>query len=123
MFYGASPEIFENAKELRNRQTPAEKKIWENLNRNQLGVKFRRQHPIYSYIVDFYCHKFKLVIEIDGEYHNCEEQISLDNDRSEELQYLGIKVIRFTNSEVLNDIDVVIQKIKKVIINCYDNIK
>ena len=115
MFYGATPEIFENARILRNNQTPAEKKLWQYLSNNQLGVKFRRQHPIASYIVDFYCHELKLVIEVDGEYHNDAEQILLDEDRTNEIEQFGLLVIRFVNNEVLKDIKSVIDRINQVI--------
>ncbi len=115
MFYGATPEIFENAKILRNNQTSAEKKLWEYLKNNQLGNRFRRQHPISSYIVDFYCHEVKLVIEVDGEYHNETDQTEQDKFRTEEIECFGIKVIRFTNYQVFNDIGFVICEIRKLL--------
>lgn len=65
MFYGAPPHIFEKARELRKRTTPAEQKLWEHLKKKQLkGYRFRRQHPIFNFIADFYCHSAKLVIEV-----------------------------------------------------------
>ena len=70
MHYGASKVIFQKAKELRKFPTHEEEIIWGYLCRNKLGVKFRRQHPIFLYIVDFYCHSLKLVIEIDGGIHH-----------------------------------------------------
>jgi very-short-patch-repair endonuclease len=70
MFYGATPEIFRKAKNLRNNLTFHEKKLWEELRGNKLhGLRFKSQHPIDQFIVDFYCHKLKLVIEIDGNSH------------------------------------------------------
>jgi len=69
MIFGASPTIFERARELRADTTNAENALWAVIRKNQLGVKFRRQHPIAQYIVDFYCHQHKLVIELDGGYH------------------------------------------------------
>ena len=75
MFYGASNLIFENAKLLRNRLTLSESLLWEYLSNKQLGVKFRRQHPISRYIADFYCHEVKLIIELDGSIHNQSEII------------------------------------------------
>ncbi|NQU33718.1 MAG: endonuclease domain-containing protein [Bacteroidetes bacterium] len=113
MFYGATPEIFENARILRNNQTSAEKKLWEYIKNNQLGKKFRRQHSISSYIVDFYCHMVKLVIEVDGEYHNDSEQTEYDSYRATDLKEFGLRIIRFTNDQVFNDIDFVISEIKK----------
>ena len=111
MFYGARPSVFEKAKELRKNMTDAEKQLWDRINRNQLGVRFKAQHPIYKFVVDFYCHKYKLVIEIDGEIHNFQKQE--DEGREEELKRLGLKIIRFTNDEVKEDLDRVVDEIKK----------
>ena len=70
---------FEKAKALRMRETKSEKILWDKLKNNQLdGLKFRRQHPISLYIADFYCHKFKLIIELDGKYHEEKEQKIID---------------------------------------------
>ncbi len=114
MFYGASPDIFTNAKELRNNMTLAEKMLWEKLRSNSLnGLRFKAQHPISRFIADFYCHSVKLVIEIDGGVHQNEEISERDMNRTCELNKLGLKVIRFTNEEVLNDIERVIEKIEK----------
>jgi len=66
MYFGAIPKLFEFAKELRNKMTPAELFLWEALRKNKLGVRFKPQHPLDRYIADFYCHKVKLVIEVDG---------------------------------------------------------
>ena len=115
MFYGATPDIFEYAKKLRNNPTKAEKILWDKLKRNQLGVKFRRQHPIYLYIADFYCHEKKLVIEVDGDYHLEKEQKENDKLREEDIKDFGLKIVRFTNNDVLEKIDVVIEKIKQMI--------
>lgn len=114
MFYGASPEIFEIAKVLRNHLTETEILLWEELKDNKLdGLKFRRQHPINQFIVDFYCHKRKLVIELDGEIHQKQDQKERDEGRQFMLEELGITVIRFKNEEVLNDIDKVLTEIRK----------
>ena len=113
MFYGASSYLFEYAKRLRETPTKAESLLWNMLNKKQLGSKFRRQHPIYKYIADFYCHELKLVIEVDGDYHN--EQKEYDKYRSNDLIEFGIKVIRFTNEQVENQISNVILKIKEAI--------
>jgi very-short-patch-repair endonuclease len=70
MYFGAKPDIFKLAKELRKAETEAEKILWSKLNRNQiLNLQFRRQHPINIFIADFYCPKIKLVIELDGSIH------------------------------------------------------
>ena len=110
MFFGAKREIFKNAKLLRENMTEAEKMLWERLNKSQLGVRFRRQHPIDIFIVDFYCHKHHLVIEVDGEIHK--QQLDYDEGRTAELEKLGLKVVRFTNEEVLSDVEMVMMRIK-----------
>lgn len=115
MFYGAKPETFAKAKELRNNETETEKKMWIALNNSDLKFKFRRQHPIDIFIVDFYCHKAKLVIEIDGEYHNKKEVQEYDTNRTSELEEKGLKIIRFSNTEVENNIVAVINTIKEII--------
>jgi len=106
MFYEAPPILFEFAKELRNNPTEPESKLWTYLCRNQLkGFRFKRQHPIKYFIADFYCHKAKLIIEIDGGYHNLPEQFEYDENRDYELENLGLKVLRFTNEDVFYDIE------------------
>jgi very-short-patch-repair endonuclease len=111
MFYGAKRNIFQRAKELRKNMTVTEQLLWRRLNKKQLGVRFKRQHPIDIFIADFYCHQYKLVVEVDGEYHN--EQIEYDEGRTAELERFGITVIRFTNDDVMEDIDRVVEEIKK----------
>jgi very-short-patch-repair endonuclease len=94
---------------LRINQTPQEVILWTHLRRDQLGYKFRRQHSIGSYILDFYCAQEKLAVELDGYQHI--ENKEYDRERSEYLSVLGIKVIRFWNNEVNVNINEVIQKI------------
>ena len=113
MFYNAKRNIFKNASELRKNMTGAEMQLWSRLNKSQLGVRFKRQHPIDIFIADFYCHKYKLVVEVDGEYHNDEDQLEYDEGRTAELERFGITVIRFTNDEVMEDIDRVVMEIEK----------
>ena len=114
MFYGASPKIFEMAKELRARLTEPEKILWEKLRLNQLrGFRFKAQHPIGEFIVDFYCHKSRLVIEIDGDYHNQTNQQEYDVNRANILSEFGLKIIRFKNEDVLNRIDFVLEEITR----------
>jgi very-short-patch-repair endonuclease len=110
MFYGAKRTIFQNAYDLRKDMTHAEKVLWERLNKSQLGVRFKAQHPIDIFVADFYCHKYKLVIEVDGEIHL--SQIEYDENRTAELERLDLTIVRFTNDEVLNNIEQVIEKIK-----------
>ena len=116
MWKGASPKIFSNAKKLRDNGTVAEEKLWLAVKNNQIeGFKFRRQHPLSFYIADFYCHALKLVIEIDGGYHLTEEQQLLDEERTKNIEFQGLKVIRFTNEEVLMQLPEVIDTIKAFI--------
>lgn len=113
MFYGAPPEIFQRAKLLRNRLTPAERVLWEHVRKNQLkGYKFRRQHPIRYWIVDFYCHTGKLVIEVDNSVHATIEQRQYDAARTEQLELLGLRVLRFDNAEVYCCIEEVLNTIQ-----------
>ena len=110
---GVNKKIFSFARENRKNPTPAEDLLWRNLKDRKLAnKKFRRQHPIDKFIADFYCHECKLIIEIDGEYHNDSEQQEYDMGRVYELSELEVKVIRFTNEEVLKEMEVVLAKIK-----------
>ncbi|UPT66621.1 MAG: endonuclease domain-containing protein [Sphingobacteriales bacterium JAD_PAG50586_3] len=109
----AVPKIFENARVLRKELTFAEKVLWNEIRSRKLnGYKFRRQHVISLYIADFYCHESKLAIELDGGYHNTKDRIELDKLRTEVLNDFGITVLRFTNIEVLDNLDFVIETIK-----------
>ena len=111
MFYKANTLIFSKAKELRNTLTPAEQVFWLRLKEQFPKYKFRRQHPISIYIVDFYCHKLKLAIEIDGSVHDSEEAKLNDVKRQNDLETLNLIVIRFTNNQVKNEIELVIERI------------
>ena len=114
MYFGATPDIFKKAKELRRYETDAEKMLWSKLCRNQMvGLQFRRQHPINKFIADFYCARLKLVIEVDGSIHELPENQAYDIGRSEILNDFGITVIRFSNDQIINDISSVIQIIEK----------
>jgi very-short-patch-repair endonuclease len=97
-------------KELRKSPTPQESKLWFYLKGNNLGVKFRRQHGIGPYIADFYCKEKNLVVEIDGSQHIKEKEY--DVERNNYIETLGIKVLRFWNSEVDKNIEGVLKKIK-----------
>ncbi len=98
MFYGASPFIFETAASLRRNMTIEESIIWDYLKTKPFNLKFRRQHPINTYIADFYCHSLRLVIEIDGINHSYNQEKDLMRDTF--LSSLGIKTIRMKNDEV-----------------------
>ena len=96
--------------------TNAEQILWSELKENKLlGYKFRRQHPIGFYIVDFYCHKLKLIIEVDGNYHNLKEQILYDKERTRFLNFNGLRIIRFKNIDVEHNIGKVLNDIKREI--------
>ena len=114
MFYGALPILFVLAKKLRDNQTEAEVFLWSQLaNLNYLKVRFKRQHPILYFIADFYCHKAKLIIEVDGGYHDIPEQYKYDKEREHELEDLGLKVIRLTNEQVLFNIENTLKEIEE----------
>jgi len=114
LFYGASPEIFKRAKELRKNMTPSESALWPLLRNKQLkGFKFRRQHPVKNFILDFYCHEIRLAIELDGGIHNNPEQAEYDLGRTYELNEMGIEVLRFRNEDLRNDVDWVLDEILK----------
>src|SRR5688572_11752612 len=93
-------EKLQRARELRHEMTLAEKLLWNELRTNKLGVHFRRQQVIAGFIVDFYCHKAELVIELDGSIHNEEIQKENDIERDKVLTEMGLRVVRFKNEEV-----------------------
>ena len=102
----------EYARENRRNQTLAETFLWDNIKDEALGVKFLRQHIIGDYIVDFLARSEGLIIEVDGAYHAERQQKENDALRTDILQRMGYNVMRFTNEQVLYDIDSVIQQIK-----------
>jgi cyclase len=117
MFYGAPPILFEFAKYNRENPTEAESFLWKFLSgKKQINIHFRRQHPIKYFIADFYCHQAKLIIEVDGGYHNIPEQYQYDRARDDELAELGIKILHFTNTQIFNDIDSVLKIINKELV-------
>jgi chorismate synthase len=105
------------ARDNRKNSTEAEEKLWKELrNRKIHGCKFRRQHPIEGYIPDFVCLEKKLAVEVDGDYHDDEGQRKIDEFRTVTLQKNGYTLIRFTNEEVLNKINWVLEEIRKALI-------
>ena len=112
MFYESSPIIFANARKLRNELTPSEIIFWNLLKQHFPGFRFKRQHPISNYIADFYCHKLKLVIEIDGSVHNSPEAKDNDRVRDQFMQSLNLKVLRFSNDEVYKHSEAAMKKLK-----------
>ena len=100
-------------KNFRSNLTPAEAFLWNYLKNSQLeGRKFRRQHSFEKFVLDFYCLTEKLGVELDGMYHFTEEQIKYDEERTEYLNIMGIKVIRFENAEVFEKTEEALGKIK-----------
>jgi cyclase len=121
MFEGASHLVFENAKNLRGNMTAAEMALWIHLRKGIHGLKFRKQHPVGLYIADFYCHKAKLIIEVDGAIHQDELIKANDEIREKDLLNWGYKTIRFTNREVLAHIETVLEKISTEVNHIINN--
>jgi very-short-patch-repair endonuclease len=108
------PVLLQRAQELRKQQTPTEQIMWECLrDRRFLAAKFRRQHNIGQFIADFYCHKARLVIELDGEIHR--DRLIEDANRDEWMQAHGLNVLRFENCEVLDNLATVLGVIAEVL--------
>ena len=113
MYFGATSNIIMMARDLRKNMTPAEKILWNELRRKSIGgIKFRRQHPINRFIVDFFCYEAMLVIEVDGGIHLNLDQKERDEMRTFILNEFGIKVIRFTNEEIIENIESVLERIR-----------
>lgn len=104
------PKLKAYARELRKKSTFPEVLLWMKIKGKALGVEFHRQVPILDYIVDFYCHEIFLAIEIDGEYHQFKKQY--DKHRSGRLEREGVKILRFRNEEILEEIENVTDTIK-----------
>ena len=104
-------------KELRKNCTEAEKTLWSHLKQSKLGgLKFTRQYSVGPYILDFYCPKLRLAIELDGSQHNEKDAILYDKNRESYLKSVNIKTIRFWNNEILKNIDMVLDKIYQLIL-------
>jgi very-short-patch-repair endonuclease len=109
-------DLKKRAADLRNTMTKVEIILWSRLRMRQVeGLKFRRQQPIFDFIVDFYCHEIKLIIEVDGEIHNLPEQRKYDIYRNNILTINGYNVLHFTNHEIETDVNSVIAEIKTII--------
>ena len=105
-------EKLERAREFRRDMTPAEKILWQELRANKLGVHFRRQQVIAGFIVDFYCHKAGLVIEVDGDIHDLQQEE--DAKRETALREMGLRIARFRNDEILKSSSMVVGRIKEL---------
>jgi very-short-patch-repair endonuclease len=113
---GSWPEIEQRARELRWALTPAEEALWNALLGKRLcGVKWRCQHPVGRFILDFYCPACKLVVEVDGAIHDREEDAEHDSARAKALAAYGYRVVRFQNEEIMNDLDSVLAQIREAV--------
>ncbi len=107
-------DLKQRARNLRDNMTEAERRLWLRIKGNQMGsFKFYRQKVIGGYVADFYCHRAKLAIEVDGADHRTHHGIEQDGLRDQYMKSLGITVLRFTNDEVLGSIDGVIRIIRE----------
>ena len=105
-------------KDLRKKSAKAEKSLWEYLrNRKLAGFKFKRQYSVDAFIIDFYCPKVKLGVELDGEVHFTDEAKEYDENRTGFLSDFGIEIIRFKNDEVFNSVEMVLNRIKQKLKN------
>jgi len=123
MFNQANPLVFELAKELRRNMTDAEMVLWGHLKAGINGLKFRRQHPVGTYIADFYCHRLKLIIEVDGSIHDKKEVRDYDAQRERDLINWGYTVIRLSNHRVLKEQQLVIAEINSIAENLFRSSK
>lgn len=108
-----NPELKQKARELRRNATASEKTLWMVLRKKQLGYEFHRQVPIGNFIVDFYCHELRLVIEADGESHQWPGAPERDRNRQEQLEALGVRFLRFTDEQILGNVKKVVGEIKE----------
>ena len=115
MHCGAIRPLYQRARELRNNATHAEETLWGYLKTKPLGFKFRRQHPYSRYILDFYCHAVKLVIEVDGKVHERTDVKLNDEERQKVIEEDGMKFLRFSNEQILKSLEKVILEIEKLL--------
>ena len=111
-----SPGGKRNAKKLRREMTPPEIALWLALRQNAAGLRFRKQHAVGDYVLDFYCAPARLAIEVDGEVHGRGDQPTRDARRDVELAAQGLFVVRYPASDVLRDLDSVARQIIAVAI-------
>jgi very-short-patch-repair endonuclease len=108
-----SPFARSRARELRRASTDCERMLWQRLRANQLGAKFRRQHPFEQFILDFVCLERRVIVELDGGHH--QDVASKDHERTTHLMQAGFQVIRFWNHEVIEEMDVVLEVIHRAL--------
>lgn len=108
-----SKKKLQRSRELRREMTPVEKLLWKELRANKLGVHFRRQQIISGFIIDFYCHKADLVVEVDGDIHDLQQEEDVRREKA--LGELGLTIVRFRNEDVRKDLPTVLARIKSLI--------
>ncbi len=114
---GRTEQILEASRRLRSEMTPAETVLWNALRKEGIpGIRFRRQHAIGRFVLDFYCPAERLAVEVDGGVHDEPDQAEYDRARTEALSQLGIRVLRVRNEEVMRDLESVIERIKSTLI-------
>ncbi len=112
-----NPKLKKLARKLRNDSTKSEIRLWEQLKRKQFfGYDFHRQKPLLNYIADFYCYELKLVIELDGYSHQFEEVVEKDELKQKELENIGLTVLRFDDSEVMEDMNNVLRELEGYVV-------
>ena len=104
-------KLKQTSRQLREHMTDAEQYLWAKLRMKQTGCHFYRQKPVGDYIVDFFCPRAKLVIEVDGSQHLSDEMLEYDRIRDEYMSSLDLRVLRFNNNDVLTNIDGVVERI------------
>ncbi len=115
-FYDASQNIFENARFLRMNMTDAERRLWKKLeSRKFRNLKFRRKHPMKKYILDFYCPEYKVAVDVDDGIHSKTDQIEYDQTKTKYLKESGIREIRFTDEDIMLDINETLRRIERFI--------
>ena len=115
-YHGAKAYTFEQARALKANSTEAEELLWQKLKAKRFhGLKFRRQHPINKFVVDFYCNELKLVIEVDGGIHLKEDIRERDIERENIISEFGLTIVRYTNEEIMDNIICVLIKLETYI--------
>ena len=116
MHHGAQPSTFRNAAYLREHPTKAEEILWERLRNNQVEkIHFRRQHPFHNYVPDFYANEVALVIELDGDIHQEKSVKFTDKDRELNLRLYNLHILRYSNDDVYNYEDFVVEDIRRTV--------
>lgn len=110
-----NPKLKSLARELRKNSTLGEVLLWKEIQKKKLGVEFHRQIPIKNYIVDFFCHELLLAIEVDGNSHDSESVILLDQKRQNEIEELGVQFIRIDDLDIKKDLDGVLQYLRSIV--------